>query len=138
MSGFGISTRVEVPFDDAVARTRAALAEEGFGVLTEIDVAATLRAKLGVDVPPQVVLGACNPSLAYRGLQLEPDLGLLLPCNVVLRALPEGGTLVSTLEPAVMVGVAGRATLEPVAAEARTRLRAALERVAGDRPAAAS
>ncbi|WP_249523173.1 DUF302 domain-containing protein [Modestobacter marinus] len=129
-TGFGMGVRVDLPFEDAVQRTRAALAGQGFGVLTEIDVAATLQAKLGVAVPAQLILGACNPALAHRGLQIEPDLGLLLPCNGVVRALPGGGTLVSTLEPAVMVGVTGQAALQPMAAEARDRLRAALDEVA--------
>ncbi|MCZ2839141.1 DUF302 domain-containing protein [Modestobacter sp. VKM Ac-2985] len=129
-TGFGMGVRVDVPFADAVERTRAALADQGFGVLTEIDIAATLQAKLGVELPPQLVLGACNPGLAHQGLQIEPDLGLLLPCNVVVRSLPDGGTLVSTLEPAVMVGVTGQAELQPMAAEARDRLRAALHTIA--------
>ena len=124
---------VDAPFAEADRRARAALAEQGFGVLTEIDVAATLKTKLGVDVAPQVILGACNPVLAHEGLGLEPGLGLLLPCNVVVRVDEAGRTLVSALDPAVMVGVTGRAELEPVAAEATRRLRAALDALAADR-----
>jgi uncharacterized protein (DUF302 family) len=123
---------VDAPFEEADRRARAALADQGFGVLTEIDVAATLKQKLGVDVAPQVILGACNPTLAHRGLEVEPGLGLLLPCNVVVRVDEGGRTLVSALDPAVMVGVSGCAELEPVAAEATTRLRAALDALADD------
>jgi uncharacterized protein (DUF302 family) len=118
---------VDAPFEEADRRTRAALADQGFGVLTEIDVAATLKKKLGVEVAPQVILGACNPALAHRGLAVEPGLGLLLPCNVVVRVDDAGRTLVSVLDPDVMVGVTGRTELESVAAEATTRLRAALD-----------
>jgi uncharacterized protein (DUF302 family) len=131
VSGYGTTIVVDAPFDEADRRTRAALAEQGFGVLTEIDVAATLRAKLGVEVAPQVILGACNPVLARQGLEVEPDLGLLLPCNVVVRSDETGRTLVSALDPAVMVAVTGRAELEPVAAEAAKRLRAALDSLSG-------
>ncbi len=126
--------RVDAPLSDALERTRAALAEQGFGILTEIDVAATLKAKLDVDVPPQVILGACNAPLARQGLQIEPDLGLLLPCNVVVRTDESGQTLVSSLNPEIMVTVPGRPELEPIAADAKQRLRNALGSVAG-RPA---
>jgi uncharacterized protein (DUF302 family) len=128
-SGPGMGVVLDLPFDAAVARTRDALAEQGFGILSEIDVAATLREKLGVEMPPQLILGACNPSLAHRGLTIEPDLGLLLPCTVVVRSHGEGTTGVTALDPDVMVTVSGRAELGPVAAEARERLAAALERL---------
>jgi uncharacterized protein (DUF302 family) len=130
--GYDMTVVVDAPFAEADRRTRAALADQGFGVLTEIDVAATLKAKLGVEVSPQVILGACNPTLAHQGLGVEPGLGLLLPCNVVVRVDESGRTLVSALDPAVMVGVTGRPELEPVAAEATKRLRAALDVLAGD------
>ena len=127
---YGMSVRLPVRFADAVPRVRAALAEQGFGVLTEIDVRATLRAKLDVDYPDYLILGACNPPLAHRALTIEPRIGLLLPCNVVVRADgPE--TVVEALDPQVMVTVADRAELEPVAEEATTRLRAALAALAG-------
>jgi uncharacterized protein (DUF302 family) len=132
VSGYGMTVVVDAPFDEADRRTRAALADQGFGVLTEIDVAATLKQKLGVEVAPQVILGACNPALAHRGLAVEPGLGLLLPCNVVVRVDEGGRTLVSALDPAIMVGLTGRTELEPVAAEAAERLRAALDVLAGD------
>lgn len=97
MSDYGMNGRVDAPMEQVIERTRAALADQGFGILTEIDVAATLKAKLDVDVAPQVILGACNAPLARQGLQIEPDLGLLLPCNVVVRVDEAGQTLVSAL-----------------------------------------
>jgi len=119
-------------FEDTIAATRSALGEQGFGVLTEIDMAATLKAKLGVDLPRQVILGACNPPLAHRALQAEASIGLLLPCNVVVHELDAGHSRVEALDPEVMVGVTGNAALADVAADAATRLRAVLTAVAGD------
>jgi uncharacterized protein (DUF302 family) len=133
MTGFGLSIRVDLPLEEAVERTRAALAEEGFGVLTEIDIAATFTAKLDVDVPPQIILGACNAPLARQGLQIEPDLGLLLPCNVVIRTADDGRTAVSALNPELLVSVSGRPELEPIAADAKARLENALGAVAAAR-----
>ena len=133
MTGFGLSIRVDLPLEEAVERTRAALAEEGFGILTEIDIAATFKAKLDVDVPPQIILGACNAPLARQGLQIEPDLGLLLPCNVVIRTADDGRTSVSALNPELLVSVSGRPELEPIAADAKARLENALEAVAAAR-----
>ncbi len=102
---------------------------EGFGVLTEIDVQATLAAKLGVEEPPYVILGACNPPLAHRGLGIEPDLGVLLPCNVVVRQ--DGDTVrVAAMEPIAAMHVAQNGDLEPLAIEARSRLERALGRLA--------
>lgn len=124
-----MQVRIDAPFEEAVERVRAALGDQGFGILTEIDVTATLKTKLDVDVPPQVILGACNAPLAHQGLQIEPDLGLLLPCNVVVR-VDGDATLVSALDPDVMVSVPGRSELEPVAADAKARLRTALDAVA--------
>lgn len=130
MADFGMSVHVDAPLDEALERTRTALADQGFGILTEIDVAATLKAKLDVDVPPQIILGACNAPLARQGLQIEPDLGLLLPCNVVVRTDDDGRTLVSALNPELMVTVPGRPELEPIAADAKARLQEALRAVA--------
>ena len=130
MSAFGMSVRLDVPLAEALERARTALADQGFGILTEIDVAATLRAKLGVEVAPQVILGACNAPLAREGLRIEPDLGLLLPCNVVVRVDEDGTTLVSALDPELLVSVPGRPELEPIAAEAKTRLQTALAAIA--------
>lgn len=122
---YGRTVAVDLPFDEAVTRTREALAGQGFGVLTEIDVQATLRAKLGEEVPEQLILGACNPQLAHRALQVEPDIGLLLPCNVVVRRDGER-TLVQALDPQVMVSVPGNPALAPIAEDAGRRLDAAL------------
>ena len=130
MTAIGMSVRLDVPLDEALQRARTALADQGFGILTEIDVAATLQAKLGVEVAPQVILGACNAPLAREGLRIEPDLGLLLPCNVVVRVDQDGTTLVSALDPELLVSVPGRPELEPIAAEAKTRLQSALAAIA--------
>ena len=130
MTAIGMSVRLDVPLAEALERARTALADQGFGILTEIDVAATLQAKLGVEVAPQVILGACNAPLAREGLRIEPDLGLLLPCNVVVRAVEDGTTVVSALDPELLVSVPGRPELEPIAAEAKTRLQSALAAIA--------
>jgi len=114
-------------FDDTLSATRQALTDQGFGVLTEIDMRATLNAKLDVDIAPQVILGACRPSLAYAALQAEPSIGLLLPCNVVVRATDDGTTLVQALNPDMMVSMTGNPNLVAVAADAGARLSAALD-----------
>jgi len=122
---YGKSIRLQAPFAETADRVRRALKEQGFGVLTEIDVRATLREKLGEDMEDYLILGACNPPLAHRALQVDRRVGLLLPCNVVVRA--EGAqTLVEALDPEVMVSVTGRDDLGPVAAEAAARLQDAL------------
>lgn len=129
---YDLSVTVTRPFAPTVTAVREALAAQGFGVLTEIDMAATLKAKLDVDVPAQVILGACNPPLAYRALQAEASIGLLLPCNVVVRDAGDGATLVQALDPQVMVGVTENDDLRGVADDAATRLRAALEALPTD------
>jgi len=126
MSDYGIAVTLPLDFAVAVERTRAALAEQGFGVLTEIDVAATMKAKLDADLPPYLILGACNPPLAHRAITTEASIGLLLPCNVVVRALEDGQTLVEAMDPQVMAKVTDAPVLAEVAAEAEARLRAAL------------
>jgi len=126
MSDYGIAITLPLDFAVAVERTRAALAEQGFGVLTEIDVAATMKAKLDADLPPYLILGACNPPLAHRAITTEASIGLLLPCNVVVRALEDGQTLVEAMDPQVMAKVTDAPELAEVAAEAEARLRAAL------------
>ncbi|WP_324651168.1 DUF302 domain-containing protein [Georgenia sp. H159] len=123
---YGISTTVKMAFDETVTALRQALSEQGFGILTEIDMAATLKNKLDVDIPPQVILGACNPPLAHRALQEEESIGLLLPCNVVVRSAGETSTVVEALDPQIMVGVTDNDGLRPVADDATGRLRAAL------------
>ena len=118
-----------VPFADAVTRTRAALATEGFGVLTEIDIRATLKAKLGAEVRDYVILGACNPPLTQRALALEPGVGLLLPCNVVVSADDDGGSMVAAVDPLTLFAVVGRPELEAIAGEVQQRLIRALAAV---------
>lgn len=128
---YGISTTLDRPFAETVAAVRQALATQGFGILTEIDLAATLKAKLDVDIAPQVILGACNPPLAHRALQAEASIGLLLPCNVVIRSADDGRTRVEALDPDLMVGVTGNDELRPVAQDAAVRLRTALDSLVG-------
>ncbi|MGW5571750.1 DUF302 domain-containing protein [Nocardia thailandica] len=125
----GLSTTLRADFDEAVARTREALGAQGFGVLTEIDMRATLRAKLGAELEDYVILGACNPPLAHRAVTTDRRIGLLLPCNVVVRRDPgdPGTVIVEAIDPELMVRVTGEPALEPVAAEATSRLRAALD-----------
>lgn len=126
---YGTTITTTLDFGDAVARTREALAEQGFGVLTEIDVTSTLKDKLDEEMEPYLILGACNPTLAHQALELERDIGLLLPCNVVVRRDGDQ-TLVQALDPQVMVSLPDRPDLQPVADEAARRLTAALEAVA--------
>ena len=124
---YAITETVARPFAEVLTDTRKALADVGFGVLTEIDLQQTLKAKLDVDVLPQVILGACRPPLAYAALRAEPSIGLLLPCNVVVRALDGATTLVEAMDPQIMVGLTGNDGLTEVAVDARTRLTSALE-----------
>ncbi len=127
-TAYAITTTVDLDFDTAVTRVREELAKEGFGVLTEIDVQATLEQKLGVKGEPYLILGACNPQLAHRGLGIEPDLGVLLPCNVVVRT-DDGAVRVSAMEPDAAMRLAANPDLAPLAAEARERLERALSRI---------
>lgn len=127
---YGISTVVPLDYARAVERTKEALAAEGFGVLAEIDVAATLKKKLDVDFRPYVILGACNPPLAHRALLAERDIGLLLPCNVIVYAADvPGHSVVAALDPVEALQLTGNATLVPVAHDVRKRLARALEAV---------
>lgn len=127
--GFAVSTTLRASFDDALARTRAALADQGFGVLTEIDMQATLKAKLGEDMERYVILGACNPPLAHRAVDIDRQIGLLLPCNVVVRSDRDDAdtVIVEAMDPQVLVDVTGDAQLRPVADEVAAKLRTALE-----------
>lgn len=127
---YAYTTRLPQPFSAAVVdRVRDALKDQGFGVLTEIDVQATLRAKLGVTMEDYLILGACNPPLAHRALDVDREIGLLLPCNVVVRADGPGATIVQALDPQTMVQVTGRPELKAVADDAAARLRAALDQL---------
>jgi uncharacterized protein (DUF302 family) len=122
---YALSTTVATPYSETVEAVKAALGEQGFGVLTEIDMKATLKKKLDVDVPSQVILGACRPPLAYASLQAEPSVGLLLPCNVVVRET-EDGTVVEAVDPQTMVALTDNGDLQKVADEAKERLEKAL------------
>ena len=126
--GIALSTTLHTSFDDAVERTRQALSEQGFGVLTEIDMKATLKAKLGEDMEDYLILGACNPPLAHRAVNVDRQIGLLLPCNVVFAPTRRPSTLlVEAMDPQVLVDVTGEAELRPVADEVATKLRAAID-----------
>jgi uncharacterized protein (DUF302 family) len=126
MGGYTISATLTRPYAEAVAAVRTALGEQGFGVLTEIDLRATLKAKLDVDVAPQVILGACRPALAHEALQAEPSIAAVLPCNVVVRALDDETTVVEAFDPDAMMGLADNVALHTVAVDAKARLTAAL------------
>lgn len=130
MTSYSFSTTTPGPIDDARQRVIDALAEQGFGVLTEIDVAATLKKKLDVDVDPYVILGACNPPFAHRALTAEPSIGVLLPCNVVLRSAGEDVT-VEFMDPAAVLTLVDKEGVGEIAAEVRGRLEAARDAVAG-------
>ncbi len=125
---YGMGIEVSMPIAAAEEAIRGALADEGFGILTEIDVAAILKAKIDVDRGPYKILGACNPPLANRALSVDEQIGLLLPCNVVLYEMAET-TMIAVLEPSIMATISPSPELKEVAAEARARLIAALERV---------
>lgn len=118
----GLTVRVNKNFDEALTQVTAALKVEGFGVLTEIDVKDTLKKKLDVDFRPYKILGACNPTLAYRALSIAPEVGLLLPCNVTVSYVEENVSQVSIIDPLSMLGFVQHPDLEPVAEEARARL----------------
>ncbi len=129
-STYGFGTSLKLPYDEAVGRVKDALKIEGFGVLTEIDVRLTMREKLGIEMEPYIILGACNPPLAHRALELEPDIGLLLPCNVVVRA--EGsGSRVDIADPQAMLGIVGNKQIGPVAEEAKQRLQRVVAALGG-------
>ncbi len=124
-----ISTSLQSTFADAVARTRDALAAQGFGVLTEIDMKATLKAKLGQDMENYLILGACNPPLAHRAVDIDRQIGLLLPCNVVVRTDPadDSRVIVEAMNPQLLVQVTGESALQDVADAVTSKLRAAIE-----------
>lgn len=128
-SRYGFGREVALTFSEARSRVTEALAAEGFGVLTEVDVAATFKRKLNLDSPPYVILGACNPAFAHRAMSADPSIGLLLPCNVVVREDTEGAVHVEALDPVAMFSLVDAPGVEPLAAEVRARLKHALDAV---------
>ncbi|GAC1492605.1 MAG: DUF302 domain-containing protein [Gemmatimonadaceae bacterium] len=128
--------KVGMPFDQAIARVREALSDEGFGILSEIDVRATLQKKLQVEFRPYTILGACNPPLAHKALTAERDIGVLLPCNVVVYGGDDPGeSVVAAVDPEVSLGRVGNTELVPLAKEVKQRLRRVLDAVGANRPA---
>jgi len=127
---YGIVRHVQAGYEEALRLTREALKEHGFGVLTEIDVRKTMKDKLDVDFKPYVILGACNPPLAHQALLAEPDIGLMLPCNVVVYEEGPQAAMVEAIAPMVAMGVVGNPALDSVAQQVQTKLTAALDAVA--------
>lgn len=137
MSDYTLGSTIELPYEQAVTAVRDALADQGFGIITEIDLAATLHAKIGVTVAPQVILGACRPQLAYEALQADASIATVLPCNVVVRSVDDRTSVVEAFDPRAMTALAGgdaaheaHGALETVAADARERLVAMLASLA--------
>ncbi len=125
----GLTTALTAPFNSVVGSVREALKAEGFGVLTEIDVKATLKEKLGVEGPPHLILGACNPHLAHAAIEADPDIALLLPCNVTVRQ-EAGRVVVSIVDPATMAATSSAPKLAEIAANARTKLERVIDALA--------
>lgn len=125
---YGFSRLLDVSYEEAVAKTKAALKEQGFGVLSEIDIRAAMKEKLDIDVPKHLILGACNPPLAHQALTAEPSISLLLPCNVTVREV-EGKTEVAMIDASQMMGFVGNPQLTSIAAQANEKLRKALEAI---------
>ncbi len=125
---YGFSRTVDLSYDDAVARVTEELKKEGFGVLTTIDVKATLKQKINVDFTRYIILGACNPPLAHKALLAEEQIGLLLPCNVIVYE-KEGTTVVAAFDPMLMVSIIGKEAMRPIAAEVKRKLEAVLRNV---------
>jgi uncharacterized protein (DUF302 family) len=133
---YGFENTIEgISYDRAVERVTNELKKEGFGVLTEIDVKATLKKKLNVDFRRYVILGACNPDLAHQALEAEPHIGLLLPCNVVVQETAKGGVIVSIADPRAMFAIVDNKDVAPVAEDANTRLRRVIDAIASEETA---
>ncbi len=130
MSNYGIEQQLDMGYDDAVAKVTATLKDEGFGVLTTIDVKSTLKAKIGVDFKRYIILGACNPHLAHQALTNENDVGLLLPCNVVVYETESGGSVVAAIDPEAMLSITGRDDLAPLAGDVKEKLTRAIRNCA--------
>ncbi|MFZ5619703.1 MAG: DUF302 domain-containing protein [Pseudomonadota bacterium] len=130
---YGFGTTVPMDFEQALDVVTEALKQEGFGVLTDIDVQATLKQKLGEDMPPYRILGACNPPLAHRALSAEPSIGLLLPCNVVVRQDDDGTVRVEVMDPKAVLALTDNPAVHELAQEVRQRLERVLAAVAGGR-----
>ncbi len=129
-TSYGIRRKVSLPYEKAVEKIKSTLQEQGFGVLTEIDIKAKLKEKLGVDFKKYVILGACNPPLAYKALQAEPEIGLLLPCNVIVYEVDAKSSIVAAIDPDSMIEVVGEnRAVEEVARDARVRLEKAIAAV---------
>ena len=122
---YGLRRETALGYDDAIAKVKDTLKAQGFGVLTEIDVKATLKAKIDVDIEPYIILGACNPPFAHRSITVEPEIGLLLPCNVVVR-VADGKTYVEAMDPAAALGIVGNPAVDDIAKEVKARIEAAL------------
>lgn len=129
-TGYGFDRSFDMPYEEAIERVTTALKSEGFGVLTEIDVKATLKEKVGVDFRRYVILGACNPALAHKALSAEREIGLLLPCNVIVYEGDDGRTQVSALNPMVALGLVDNPALETLAAQVTEKLQRAIENLA--------
>jgi len=125
---FGMSVKLSVPYEQAVAKVKDALKAEGFGVITEIDVQKSFKEKLGVDFPKYLIIGACNPTMAHRALRIEPEVGLLLPCNVIVYE-KDGGVVISAIDPTARLGEYDNAQLKSVAKEVSERLARVIEQV---------
>jgi uncharacterized protein (DUF302 family) len=119
---YGFNTTLHMPFDAAITKVTEALKQEGFGILSDIDVKATLKAKINADIPRYRILGACNPALAYRAIEAEPEIGLLLPCNVLVHEAPNGAIIVSFMDPAAVLKLVDKEEVHALGAEVRAKL----------------